>query len=74
LLTHIAVTESVSLCVRMKINGFSGTRIGNLRLRQIGLTSWPLFSHNIFNGPELGRELFFSVGFFFPSSICGSQN
>jgi len=48
----------------MKINYFSGTRIGNLRLRQIGLTSWPLFSHNIFNGPELGRELL--SGLFLP--------
>jgi len=31
LLTHIAVTESVSLCVRMKTDGIRGTRLGDSR-------------------------------------------
>jgi hypothetical protein len=30
--THIAMTESVMLCVRMNIDCFCGTRIGDLRL------------------------------------------
>jgi hypothetical protein len=32
------------------------------------LTSWQLFSHKLFNGPELGRECFFPVDSFFPFS------
>jgi hypothetical protein len=32
---HIAATESVSLCERMKADGVCGTGIGDSRLRQI---------------------------------------
>jgi hypothetical protein len=37
--THIATTESVSLCGQMKADRVSGARIGDSRWRRIGLTS-----------------------------------
>ena len=56
--THIAATESVSLCVRMKSDGVSGTRIGDSRLRELVDKLARFFQNSAsLNGSESGGGL-----------------